>query len=327
MNHEIKREFDLSVVIVSYNTKEITEKCIDSILSVGKTFSLEVIVVDNNSPDNSAEHLENLFPEVKIIRSGGNFGFSYANNLGFVVSRGRYILCLNPDTVINADALRIPLDYLDAHPETAMVGIRLVDGSGVGECAAMRFLGPLHFMMLALFPKALVRRMPLFGDMRYTSRDLTGTFPCDAVVGCFMMFPRWLLDKVGGLDDRFFMYGEEVEWCWRIRRAGYQINYLGECSIIHYDGASTRTLSRWKLQMMARGHILSQAFMHNWAAGKFTNAWMIIGQLVRLPIWAMQYVVGKKEPLQNNWAKLTFLCQTLFRPINFLYRDGAGVTE
>ena len=315
---------DVSIVIVSYNTAELTARCIQSILGMQTRLTVEIIVVDNASPDDSAGYLAVRFPQVNVIEAGGNHGFAYANNLGFARSRGEFVLCLNPDTEISAAAVEAAIACLRSATDIAMVGVRLRDGSGAEGTSAMRFPKPGHFLLTALLPWPLVQRLPLLGDLRYGTRDVRDAFPCDAVVGCFMLFPRWLLDRVGGFDDRFFMYGEEVEWCWRIRRAGYGVQYLGSHSILHLGGASTRLMSGWKLRTMARGQILAQTLMRGSAAGKATNAFMILGQLVRLPIWLMLVPLRGSEPLRGQWARLAFLCRSLMEPSSALYRSSAA---
>lgn len=312
--------YDISVVIVSYNTKELTAKCIQSILDLDTSLDIEVIVVDNKSPDDSAHYIKKKFPKIQTIELDGNFGFSYANNIGFEISKGEYILCLNPDTIISIESLENSLAFLKENQDFGTVGVRLENMHGLGEISGMRFLSPLHFLLLAVLPKFLVGQLPLIGDLRYASRKPTDSFACDAIIGCFMMFTRSLYEKVGGFDSRFFMYGEEVEWCWRIRKAGYKIGYLGNCSIIHYDGASTRNASKWKLTAMAKGHILSQAMMRGLPAAKFTTLCMIVGQIVRMPAWLILAIFHSGEALTNNWAKLRFLVSALFSPISKLYR-------
>lgn len=323
MKYPTSTPIDLSIVIVSYNTFELTSQCVTSILGLDTELAIEIIVVDNASPDDSGRQLAARHPEISVIDSGGNHGFSFANNLGFAAARGKFILCLNPDTLVGRDALEEAKSYLENHRDVAMVGVRLRDENGDEGVSAMRFLTPLHFLLLALLPKELVARLPIVGDTRYQSKPLTDTFTCDAVVGCFMMFRREVLDEVGGLDDRFFMYGEEVEWSHRIRRAGHEIAYLGGPSILHYGGASTANLARWKLIAMANGQILAQAKMYGRWAGKATNVSMILGQVLRLPVWLVMALAGRREPLANNWAKLTFLLGKLFAPISAHYRKGA----
>lgn len=322
MSSSRHEEIDLSIVIVSYNTRELTAQCLRSILQLDTGLKLELIVVDNASPDGSAKALSREFPEIRVIESGGNHGFACANNIGFRASTGRYILCLNPDTVVEKDALVKPMQFLESHPEAAMATVRLKDADCLEEIGAMRFPSPLLFMMLAFFPRAWVAKMPFVGDFRYQSSDLRSTFSCDAIIGCFMMLPRWTLEQTGGFDDDFFMYGEEVEWCYRVRQAGHQIYYLGSYSILHYDGASTRGMSRWKLKTMATGQILAQAKMHGVLAAKLTNFCMIIGQVVRLPIWVAMAVMGNKEILFNNWDKLIFLCRKLALPVADLLQSS-----
>lgn len=323
MNNPTSPPTDLSIVIVSYNTLELTSHCVRSILELDTELAIEIIVVDNDSPDQSGKHLAARHHEITVIDSGGNHGFAYANNLGFTAANGEFILCLNPDTLIEGGALEEAIRYIESHRDIAMVGVRLKDEHGTEEIAAMRFLTPLHFLMLALLPKSLVLRLPIVGDTRYQSHQLTESFACDAIVGCFMMFRRDLLSEVGGFDDRFFMYGEEVEWCHRIRRAGHGIAYVGRVAILHYDGASTKNLSRWKLIAMANGHILAQANMHGVWAAKATNAAMILGQVLRMPVWLTMAIAGRRKPLADNWAKLNFLAGKLFAPISALYREGA----
>ncbi|MDO4287870.1 MAG: glycosyltransferase family 2 protein [Eubacterium sp.] len=234
---------DLSIIIVNYKTRELTSDCIDSVLeSHIKPYTYEVIVVDNASQDGSIEAIEAHFASeerVKIIKNTENLGFSKANNIGMRESKGRYILLLNSDTIVELNTLKKSIEFLDTHRGVGALGCKVVLGNGKLDPACKRsFPTPMNgiYHMLKLdqrFPKS-----QRFGEYNLTFVDEDKTFSVDCVMGAYMMVPREVIDAVGMLDEDYFMYGEDIDWCYRIKQAGYPIIYYPEVRIFHYKKAS-----------------------------------------------------------------------------------------
>ncbi len=229
----------LSILIASRNTRDLLRGCLASIRTAGAGTVAEVIVVDNGSTDGSPEMVASAFPEVELVRNSRNVGFAGANNRALAMATGRHILLLNSDTVLLPDTLEPMVHYLDAHPDVGVVGCRLERPDGELDRACKRSLptpGNSLFRFLGLdrlFPKSRV-----FGNYNLTWLEPGGTFEVDAVVGAFMMVRREVVDGVGGLDERFFMFGEDLDWCLRIRNARWKVVYFGERRAIHVKGAS-----------------------------------------------------------------------------------------
>lgn len=229
---------DLSVIIVNYNTKELLKACVDS---VKKTYpSAEIIVVDNASADGSREEI--LKMPVKGVFLEENAGFSKANNIGLEYAEGENVLFLNPDTVVKANTLKRCIEFLDANKNTGAVGCKVVlpDGS-LDKACKRKFPTPFNsfctiFKIAKLFPKL---------GYNVTGND-NGVYPVDCLVGAFMMCPKKVLEKTGGFDQDFFMYGEDIDLCFRIKKAGYEIWYLGDLEITHVKGAVGKRSSKAK---------------------------------------------------------------------------------
>ena len=227
----------VSVIIVSYKVRYYIEQCLNSVLR--SVPDAQIFVVDNDSADGSVEYLRERFPQIEVIANDFNAGFGKANNMALAKAKGRYVLFLNPDTVVAERTIPECIDYLDAHPETGAVGVRMQYGDGRFALESRRSLPTpsvafWHMTGLGrLFPRSRV-----FARYHLTYMDKAKDCPIDVVSGAYMFVRKKALDKAGGFDEQFFMYGEDIDLSYRILQQGYQNRYL-PLPIIHYKGEST----------------------------------------------------------------------------------------
>lgn len=230
----------VSIVIVNWNTRDILHDCLDSIANQ-TTLSHEVIVVDNASTDGSADMVRQDFPDVKLIANSNNRGFAAANNQGLKIARGKKLLLLNPDTIILDNAIDVMCAWLDAHPDVGCVGCQVFEDADTIQRTSFADPGPLN---LALIEFGLYRIAPhnrLLGRPEYGDWDRNSERDVDVVSGMFMLVPRPVFETVGLLDEAFFVYSEEADWCRRIRDAGWRCVFAPEARILHLEGGSKST--------------------------------------------------------------------------------------
>ncbi len=235
---------DISVVVVSYNVKALLADCLNSIRGSGGNLAVEVFVVDNASDDGSPSMIKKRFPECTLIESRKNLGFSGANNLGLARARGRYVLLLNPDTVIEPDVFEKMAAYMDANPETGMVTCRLLTEDGSLDLACRRSFPSLWDGFCRA--SGLSRLLPvsrLFSKYNLTYLDAEEMCEVEAVNGAFMFVRKEALLEVGQLDEDYFMYIEDLDWCFRFRKAGWKIAYNPEATTVHLKGQSGKKRS------------------------------------------------------------------------------------
>ncbi len=254
---------DLSIIIVSWNVADLLAACLESI-QAGPVYvvppgerpapgqerlTVEIIVVDSGSTDHTAEVLRR-FPAVRVLAQAENVGFTRGNNLGLRAARGRYLMLLNPDTRVIGDALPTLAGYLDAHPEVGIVGPHTLNPDGSTQSTRRRF----PTFLTALFESTWLQPYAPPGVLRryYVSdRPDDGVFQVDWMQGSALMARREVYEQIGGLDERFVMYSEEMDWCRRAKDAGWQVVYVGTAHIVHHGGKSTD-------QVVARRHIYFQ---------------------------------------------------------------------
>jgi hypothetical protein len=236
---------DLSVIIVNYNTRDLLRDCLESVYASEVGFTYEVIVVDNCSPDDSVRVVQQEFPQVELVVSDVNGGYAYGNNLGLRRARGRDLLLLNADTVLPPTALRGMMDFMRAHPDAGVAGPKLVLADGSLDLACRRSFPTLEVALYRLL--GLSRRYP--HSPRYNRYNLGYLDPdevaeVDSVVGAFMWIRREALDQAGLLDERFFMYAEDIDLCYRIKMDhGWKVYYNPAVEVTHYKSQSTK--ARW----------------------------------------------------------------------------------
>lgn len=230
----------LTVIVVSYETRDLTMRCLETLVSTTGALRPEIIVIDNASSDGSADAVAAAFPEVILIRSQANLGFAAANNLAARHARGAYLLLLNPDTETRPGAVEALLAFARTHPEAGICGGRTVfpDGS-LNPASCWNRMTPRSLLFSAIglstaFPRStFLNPEGIGGWPRDSVREV------DIVVGCFLMIPRALWERLGGFDMRYFMYGEEADLCLRVRRLGYRPMITPEATIMHLVGASS----------------------------------------------------------------------------------------
>lgn len=232
---------DVSIIIVSWNTLGLLRKCLQSVYDETKAHSFEIIVIDNNSPDNSAEMVRNEFPEVKLIPNNFNNGFAPANNQGLKIAKGNNILFLNPDTVVLDGAIDKMLNYLDANTKNKVgaVTCKLLNEDGTLQKSVNNFFSLWNsFIENRFFAEVFKnsntnKRLMTFWDHN-EERDY------DWAYGAVILISREVFEKVGMLDERFFIYAEEMDYYFRIKNAGYRSVFLPDVEIIHYGKSSSR---------------------------------------------------------------------------------------
>lgn len=231
---------DLTVIIVSYNAGHLLDECLKSVKNASQKLKVETYVVDNNSADGSAEMVKKEFPWVNLIANNSNNGFSKANNQAIKLAKGKYLLILNPDTKVEPQTFTKMISFMDENPQIGVATCRLESPFGNIDIDCRRhFPTPwrsfCHFSQIS----KLFKGSKIFDQYNYGYLPDNNQHEIDACVGAFMFIPKKAIAKVGLFDEEFFFYGEDLDWCWRFKEAGYKIVYTPITKVIHYKGVSS----------------------------------------------------------------------------------------
>jgi GT2 family glycosyltransferase len=267
---------------VNFNAEKLLKKCLGSVYTETKQIPFDVWVVDNNSTDASVPMMRQNFPQVNLIENKENVGFAKANNQAITKCTGDYILLLNPDTRILQNAIEKMVDFMDANPTVGICGCKVLNEDGTLQLACRRSIptpGVAFFRLTGLsklFPKSKI-----MAKYNLTYLDLDKPQGVDAVSGAFLMIRKKVVDGIGLLDERFFMYGEELDWCLRAKKAGWAVMYYPDAEIVHYKGECSKSNSRKAAFEFYRSMYLfhKKHFAENYSP--ITNFIIYIGILLR----------------------------------------------
>ena len=231
----------LSIIIINYNAEKLLQKCLNSVYAETKRMSFDIWVVDNNSIDASVPMVRQCFPQVNLIENKENVGFARANNQAIAKCAGDYILLLNPDTLILQNAIEKAVGFMDKNPAVGICGGKVLNEDGTLQLACRRSIptpGVAFFRLTGL--SKLFPNSKITAKYNMTYLDPDSPHQVDAVSGAFLMIRKEVVNGIGLLDERFFMYGEELDWCLRAKKAGWTIMYYPDAKIVHYKGECSR---------------------------------------------------------------------------------------
>ncbi|HUM47764.1 MAG TPA: glycosyltransferase [Chitinophagales bacterium] len=325
---------DLSVIIVNYNVRFFLEQALLSVKKAVLHLTAEIIVVDNNSVDGSGEMMREKFPDIMYVANKVNAGFARANNQGIALAKGKFVLLLNPDTIVEEDTFEKCIQFMEAHPEAGALGVKMLDGKGNFLPESKRgFPSPAvgfykAFGLSALFPKS-----KLFGGYHLGYLSENETNEVAVLAGAFMFIRRTALDKAGWLDESFFMYGEDIDLSYRIVKAGYKNYYFAGTRIIHYKGESTRKGTMNYVRMFYQAMIIfAQKHFSSSGAGFYIlmlkvaiylrAVLSVLSAFVRnwsLPIADALTIYGGMILLKNYWQYNVKVAEGLTYPEEYIY--------
>lgn len=229
----------LSIIIVTWNGKRYALECLQSLFAQPLGMAAEIIVIDNASSDGTPEAIRAQFPKVNLIENEKNLGFAKANNIGLAASRGRYVCLINSDVVIPPRCLEKMLAYLQANPNIGVLGPKMLSPDGRIGFSVMRLPTVWNTLCCALGLHAIFPASALFGGFMMGGYSYDSIDYVEVLTGWFWMIPRAALEEVGKLDEQFFMYGEDIDWCYRFRKAGWRVVFYPGAEALHYGAASS----------------------------------------------------------------------------------------
>jgi GT2 family glycosyltransferase len=229
----------VSVIIVSWNAREYLRQCLASLTPDACRYPMEIIVVDNASHDGSPDVVTKEFPHVRLIQTGANLGFAKANNIGIAASTGRYLALVNSDVKVLNDCITRLVDYCEKNPQVGMAGPRITGGDGKLQRSCRGFPNLWNMLSRALALDTIFPRNKLFAGFSLTYWPHDELRPVDILSGCFWLIRREALAKTGLLDENFFMYGEDLDWCKRFWKNGWKVVFVPGAEAIHYGGGSS----------------------------------------------------------------------------------------
>ena len=300
-------ETQISIIIVNYNVKNFLEQCLYSVQAATQGFETDVYVVDNNSTDHSVEYLKPLFPEVNFIENKDNTGFAKANNQAFRICKGEYVLMLNPDTVIGEESLRSLYFFMEEHPEAGSLGLKMINGNGVFLPESKRsFPTPWNsfcklFGLSKLFPES-----PKYASYALPYLSADEQHEVDVLCGAFMLMRHDALNKIGLLDEDFFMYGEDIDLSYRFIKGGYKNYYMPE-RMIHYKGESTKKVS-YKFLKSFYGAMLIFYKKHYNHSSAFLNIGVKMAVVLRAGISSIANFFSRKQKSPRH-RRILIVCR------------------
>ncbi len=294
---------DLSIIVVNWNVKELLRNCLNSLLDACRTtpqLKIEIIVVDSASSDGSPQMVRAEFPQVQLVAGEKNLGYAGGNNAGAEAARGRYLFLLNPDTVLQPDALTQLVDYLDSHPQVGAVGPQLLWPDGTVQSSRRRFptRGSLFWESTLLgqwFPHN--RHIQRY---HFAGQSPDHPQPVDWVVGAAILIRREVWQQVGPIDQDFFMYFEETDWCRRCADGGGEIHYVPAAKITHFEGKSSEQVVAARAIRFQRSKLryTRKYFGSGWATALRTFLWATFAFQ-----WAeesLKWLIGHRRPLRKE---------------------------
>lgn len=305
---------DLSIIIVSWNTCDLLDACLGSVLAEAEAAALaiEIFVVDNASTDQSAVMVRCRYPGVTLIENEHNPGFAKANNQALALARGRYNLLLNPDTLVLADGMAALVRFMDEHPQAGAAGARLLNANG----SLQRSCSPEPTLGREVWRLFHLDRVASRGAYAMDSWPVTTPRLVDVVQGAALIVRATVLDQVGPLDEGYFMYSEEVDWCTRIRRSGWQIYWVPAARIIHYGGQSSRQIADAMFLQLYRGKV---QYFHKHGGQVKTGVYKLVLACATLArIAASPLALMEPEPARKQHLNLARQYRMLLRTLPFL---------
>lgn len=316
----------VSAVLVSYNTKALTLDAIGHLLRDFETFdSSEVFLVDNDSQDDTVAAVQSAYPRVQIIQNHENVGFGKANNLAFDVCRGEYVLLVNTDAFIHLGCTRLLTGFLDTHPDVAVVAPRILNKDGSLQASVHPFPTPLRCWIENLWLNPLVNNIFSLRDWRSWAHDETREVPW--VIGACMLVRKSVIDSTAGFDEHFFMYSEETDWQYRIRKAGWKIWFIRDAEVTHLGGASGGTESLSSRTRVAFFESLDYYVHKNHTVFGLLcfRVGMVVGSLLRIVMWLIVLLLRQsmREKASNKVRHYVWLVARLLSYRSVGHRFGA----
>lgn len=301
----VPHKMDVSIIIVNWNTRDILQDCLQSVYEQAGDVTFEAILIDNASTDGSVEMVKDKFPEVAIIENSENRGFAAANNQGFAVAKGRYVLLLNSDTIVLDNAVAKTVVFADAHPRAAVVGCRVLNRDGSLQPTCCMFPSILNMLLSTSYLYKLFPKSKFFGRQHMTWWGRDDVRKVDVATGCFMLVRQEAIEQVGVMDEQFFMYGEDTDWCYRFKKAGWRILFTSSAEIIHIRGASSKQ-RKPEMKLQLRGSKLLFWKKHR-SRFMYIIACLLVAVffLLRVPYWLGMAVITRNDrnsQLRTAWA-------------------------
>jgi len=300
---------DVSILIVAWNVRDLLLNCLRSVYQETTGIQFEVIYVDNGSVDGSVEMVRKEFPQARIIENKDNKGFIKANNQAIEIATGRYVLLLNSDTIVLDNAIAKAVQFADARPQAAVVGCRVLNPDRTLQESCFRFYSTLNMLLDVSWLSRAFPHSSFFGRKIYGGWDYNSEREVDVVVGCFSLVRMEAIKQVGVMDERFFVYGDDIDWCRRFVKAGWKVLFTPAGQIIHYGGQTTKKeAGRFSLQL--HGAVLINVKTHynrlTFIGCRLLTACYL---LMRVPYWLLKAAVRQKESKQAalNAAKTCWL--------------------
>jgi GT2 family glycosyltransferase len=293
---------DVSIVIVSWNTRDILRGCLNSVFEQTKSAAFEVILIDNNSHDGSSDMVRRDFPQVTLIANAENRGFAAACNQGMLAASGRYILLLNPDTVVLDDAISRCIQYADRHIDVGVVGCQVLEGEDRITPTGFSFPSPLNIFLALSGLSRLFPRSRLFGRPELSWWDRHSERDVDVVTGMFMLVRREAITQVGLMDEAYFVYSEEADWCYRFSQAGWRRVFTPSARIVHLDGGAKSTSQASKKMFVQLQKSTMIYHRKNLGLGAWWLAKLIyiVSNFVRMVAWFVMSIINRDS---RNWHR------------------------
>jgi len=296
---------DLSIVIVNWKVKDLLRRAVGSVMeslssAAAAPLSWQLIVVDNASSDGSVQMLQQEYPRVELIANESNVGFTAGNNQGISLSDGRYVLLLNPDTEVVADALREMVSYMDEHPRVGALGPQLLYPDGAVQSSRRRFPGLGAAFLEGTFLQPWFPNSGVLRRYYVLDRADDETQEVDWLVGACLLLRRAALDEVGSLDERFFMYSEEMDWCYRAKARDWKVVYLPTARVIHHEGKSSEQVLPVRHVQFQRSKVLFfRKHRGGWRA-EVLRLYLLATYLWQTFLESLKWLVGHKRPLRQQ---------------------------
>ena len=294
---------ELSIIIVNWNVEKLLKRCLESIF--GSPYAadpkrLEVIVVDNASSDGSVEMVQSSFPQVTLLANEQNLGFTKANNQGISLARGRFVLFLNPDTEIVDDALGTMVEFMKAHPEVGAVGPKLIYPDGSTQPSRRRFPNASTLFLESTLIQRWWKKNRVLSRYYMEDQSDDQVQEVDWLVGAALMVRKEALDQVGGFDEGFFMYSEELDWCRRARKAGWKIVYLPDAVVVHHEGKSSGQVVAARHIHFYTSKVRYARKYHGRALAELLRLFLLGTFLFQMSEEWLKWAVGHKRKLRES---------------------------